>query len=73
MNYGSGSLPRRDVIFVVGGDVIAEVLSGPHHGEFVVVSKLHRYHELWDATYRLYFVQGFYYVMKQHDTKNSDT
>ena len=56
---------------MVGGDVIAEVLVGPHRGEFQQVSKLHRYHEIEDTTYRLYFVQGFYYLMEnKNDTDN---
>lgn len=57
-----------------GGDVIAEVLGGPNHGLLAEVSKLHRYHDIDDTTYRLYFVQGFYYLMEnKDDTEDSGT
>ena len=61
-----------DAIFVDGTNVIAEVLSGPRHGDMIEVSRLNRYHDIDGKIFRLYFVQGFYFLMeKKHDTDNS--
>lgn len=54
-----------DATYTDGTNVIAEVLSGPHHGKMYEVSRLNRYHDIDGKTFRLYFVQGFYFLMEK--------